>query len=108
MATAVFDTYYAGRAVTEWELGMVAVVSPKPGEFGSSGQLVDGYTPGDVWASITLDRIAGVKPLNDWNEGLKEQRLKPSAGSYFDTATRFATLSWSTPWAALDAAYQDK
>ena len=55
---------------------MVAVVNPTSGEFGSSGQLVDGCIPRDVWASITVDRIAGVKPLNDWNEGLKEQRLK--------------------------------
>ena len=36
----------------------------------------------------------------EWVSFRREQTLQPSAGSFFETAMRTATLSWSTTWAA--------
>ena len=105
---ALLETNCASRAVTErkhhmqiqkWELSMAAMVSPRSGSLVATGRSSTRCTPRDALARSFRESNAGAKTLKtEWNGCSNEQTSKPSGGSFFDTATRTATLSWSTPW----------
>ena len=101
---AVLETCYASWAVIErkhhmqiqkWELSMV--LNPKSRSLVAAGRSSTRKTAGDVLARSTPESNAGVNTFTEWNGCVNEQTSKLSEESFFDTVTRTATFSWSTP-----------